>query len=266
MLIHDGRPAFCKMNRLIVSILLSTAVAGCAHQPDANTPRPELAQANLGSGLAMFSDNPPSGLPKGWEPFIIMRTKKLTHYELMADQDRTVLYAKAASASSGLIQHVNIDPLARPWISWQWKVASLLKTADNTTGAKEDSPVRLVLGFDGDKDSLSFTDQVMFEAARLVTGREMPYATLMYIWENKVPVGTVIANSHSGRFKKMVAASGPEGLGQWRHFTRNIVEDYEKAFGEKPGRLIGVGILTDTDNTGETVDAWYGDIRLLREP
>jgi hypothetical protein len=63
-----------------------------------------------------------------------------------------------------------------------------------------------------------------------------------------------------------VAASGPEGLGQWRHFTRNIVEDYERAFGEKPGRLIGVGVLTDTDNTGETVEAWYGDIRLQREP
>jgi hypothetical protein len=24
-------------------------------------------------------------------------------------------------------------------------------------------------------------------------------------------------------------------------------------------------VLTDTDNTGETAEAWYGDIRLLRE-
>jgi hypothetical protein len=123
-----------------------------------------------------------------------------------------------------------------------------------------------VLGFDGAKDELPFADQIMFETAKLLTGRDMPYATLMYIWENKAPVGTVIANGRTGRLKKVVAASGADGVGQWRNFSRNIVEDYEKAFGEKPGRLIGLGVLTDTDNTGDTVEAWYGDIRLLQEP
>jgi hypothetical protein len=82
----------------------------------------------------------------------------------------------------------------------------------------------------------------------------------MYVWENKAPVGTVIPSTRSGRIQMMVAASGSDGIGQWHEFTRNIVEDFEKAYGEKPGRLIGVGVLTDTDNTGETVDAWYGDI------
>ena len=32
-------------------------------------------------------------------------------------------------------------------------------------------------------------------------------------------------------------------------------------FGEEPGPLTSVGVLTDSDNTGATVDAWYGDIR-----
>ena len=64
----------------------------------------------------------------------------------------------------------------------------------------------------------------------------------------------------------VVAARGVDGVGEWRDFTRNIVEDFEKAYGEKPGKLIGVGVLTDTDNTGEAVEAWYGDIRLLRDP
>jgi hypothetical protein len=125
--------------------------------------------------------------------------------------------------------------------------------------------VRIVLGFDGDKESLSFSDQMMFETAKLVTGHDVPFATLMYIWENKAPVGTVISNSRTGRIKKLVAASGPDGIAQWRDFTRNVVEDYQKAFGEKPGRLIGIGVMTDTDNTGETVEAWYGDIRMLPE-
>jgi hypothetical protein len=86
----------------------------------------------------------------------------------------------------------------------------------------------------------------------------------MYIWGRKTPVDTVITNARSNRVKMIVAATGREGVGEWHAFSRDIVADYERAFGEKPGRLIGVGVLTDTDNTGETVEAWYGDIDLQR--
>lgn len=215
--------------------------------------------------LAPFSANPAGGLPGGWEPLIILRTKKQTRYQLVNSDSRTVLHARAESASSALMQQVSIDPVKQPWLHWQWKISGLLKSADNTQRATEDSPVRIILGFDGDKDTLPFADQILFETAKVVTGHDFPYATLMYIWENKAPVGTVIRSTHSGRIKMMVAAQGQKGIGEWRNFTRNIVEDYEKAFGEKPGKLIGVGVLTDTDNTGETVEAWYGDIHLLRD-
>jgi hypothetical protein len=251
------------MNRSIVSLLTLFALAGCAYQEENEQASPALQ--GLNAKLPLFSADPPGGLPGGWEPLIILRTKKLTDYRLATDRGRTVLHARAASASSGLMHYVSIDPSERPWLNWQWRVDKLIKTADNTHRSTEDSPARIVLGFDGDKDSLPFADQIMFDTAKLLTGRDVPYATLMYIWENKAPVGTVIPNSRTGRIQKVVAASGPEGIGQWREFTRNIVEDYENAFGEKPGRLVGIGVLTDTDNTGETAEAWYGDIRLLRE-
>lgn len=246
--------------------MLLFALAGCAHRQQGNEHDAPGAPAEAGTNIPLFSANPPGGLPKGWEPLIILRTKAITDYRLTADRGRTVLHAKAAKASSGLMHQVSLDPREQPWLAWEWKVDKLIKTADNTHSATEDSPVRIVLAFDGDKSSLSFADQVMFETSMLMTGQELPYATLMYIWENKAPVGTLIANSRSKRVQKVVAASGSEGIGEWRDFTRNVVDDYEKAFGEKPGRLIGIGVLTDTDNTGETVEAWYGDIRLLREP
>ena len=63
----------------------------------------------------------------------------------------------------------------------------------------------------------------------------------------------------------LVVANQTDGVGQWRSFSRNITADYEAAFGEKPSRLIGVGVLTDTDNLGQTVEAWYGDLRLRPE-
>ena len=37
-------------------------------------------------------------------------------------------------------------------------------------------------------------------------------------------------------------------------------------FGEEPGRITAIGIMTDTDNTGENVHAYYGDILFRRIP
>jgi len=89
----------------------------------------------------------------------------------------------------------------------------------------------------------------------------MPYATLVYIWENRARKNTVIPNLHTSRIKMIVAESGPESLGKWQKVTRDIVKDYKRAFGEIPGMITSVGIMTDTDNTGMKAEAFYGDIR-----
>jgi len=252
------------MNRFYLFFPLLLAIAGCASDSSVRRVDPVVTAPHI-EKLAVFSSNSAGGLPQGWEPMIILRNKKQTQYQLVSKEDTTVLHARAEGASSGLMQKVDVNPQQQPWLHWRWKINSLLKLADNTNRATEDSPVRLILGFDGDKDSMPFTDQVLFETARVMTGYDFPYATLMYIWENNAPVGSVIRSTYTSRIRMMVAESGSDGLGEWRNFERNILEDYEKAFGEKPGQLIGVGVLTDTDNTGETTEAWYGDIRLLRE-
>ena len=253
------------MKRLSIAIALVIFMGGCAHVQRDQPYDADARQIQRDETIAEFSKNSTGGLPNRWRPMVIHRTKNRTHYQLVTEQGNTILHARAASASSGLMQHVSIDPLAQPWLSWRWRIGSVISTADNFQRDVEDSPARIILGFDGDKDTLPFADQVLFETAKIITGHDFPFATLMYVWENKAPIGTVIDSTRSDRIKMIVAASGSDGIGQWHDFTRNIIEDYENAFGEKPGRLIGVGVLTDTDNTGETVEAWYGDIRLFNE-
>src|SRR3569623_22927 len=247
-----------KKNLLIVLFLLSQI--GCAplqgEKPVASNTTPEQAP----HAVASFSDNAPGALPKNWAPLVIHRAKKQTQYQLVEEHGKVILHARAASASSGLMQHLEVNPDAQPWLSWKWRIGSLNPGANNFEREAEDSPARIILGFDGDKSALPFADQVLFDTAKLITGHDFPFATLMYVWENKAPVGTVIPSTRSGRIKMLVVASGPDGIGQWHEFRRNIVEDFEKAFGEKPGKLIGVGVMTDTDNTGEVVEAWYDDI------
>ena len=121
------------------------------------------------------------------------------------------------------------------------------------------------MSFAGDLDSLPMDEQVFFGNVKLVSGQQLPYATLMYIWENRVTRGNVIPNAHTSRIKMIVAESGREKLGTWQEVTRNVYNDYRRAFGEEPGRIIAIGIMTDTDNTREHASAYYGDIRFLRQ-
>ena len=53
-------------------------------------------------------------------------------------------------------------------------------------------------------------------------------------------------------------------MAAWFEEERNLYEDYKLAFGSEPPLLVGIGIMTDSDNTGESAVAYYGDITLLR--
>lgn len=249
------------MKRPIAFFVIPLFLAGCAAT---TSPVPEQATlVKADAGPSVFSAGSPGELPPGWEPMILLRQKKQTHYQLVSTESRVVLHASAEKASSGLIYRTLVDPYRKPWLRWEWKINDVLEDADNTVRGTEDSPVRIILGFDGDRDSLPFSEQILFETAKILTGHDFPYATLMYIWENKAPVGTVIRSTHSSRVRMLVASQGTAEVGKWQTLTRNIIEDFEKAYGEKPGKLIGIGVLTDTDNTGDSVEAWYGDIQLL---
>jgi hypothetical protein len=43
---------------------------------------------------------------------------------------------------------------------------------------------------------------------------------------------------------------------------RDLRADFRAAFGEEAGRLLNVGVLTDSDDLNVDVQAWYGDITL----
>lgn len=240
--------------RFLLPVLL---LAGCA-APKVHGPAPTDA-------VTPFSSAEPGGhLPTGWQRWIITPAKRPTRYDLILDPDsqQVVLHAIADNAATGLRQRLDVDPQAQPIVAWQWRLQAVVADADATDHRVEDSPVRLLLFFDGDPTRLSARELILMETARALTGQVPPYATLIYTWENRLPAGTVVDNAHTSRVKMVVAGSGKEQLGRWQHFERDYVADYRRAFGEAPQRLIGIGVLTDTDNTGQRIEAFYGDITL----
>ncbi len=242
--------------------MLLAFIAGCALAP--TDAEPDVVALPY---VRSFSGHPEGDtLPPGWQPWILSRFKRLTEYRLVSERGRTVVRARARNSASGLVHPLRLDPGAWPLLQWQWKVNELIARADNTQKHLEDSPVRLVVSFDGDTSRIPLHDRLIFNSIRVLTDQQLPYATLIYIWENRAPRETVIPNLHTSRVKMIVAESGRDKLGAWQQVTRNVVEDYRRAFGEAPGKITAVGIMTDTDNTGDNAHAWYGDIAFRKAP
>jgi hypothetical protein len=179
-----------------------------------------------------------AGNLEGWEA---KEFKGKTVYSLVDDKGRTVLKADANATASGLFKKVEIDPRTRQTIQWSWKVNRVLDKGDARTKEGDDYPARIYVVFKG---------SVFWKT----TG-------LNYIWANRLPQGDAVPNAYAKKNVIMLAVeSGPGKLGQWVSEERNVFEDYQRLFGKEPPKIEAIAVMTDADNTGESVTAWYGDI------
>lgn len=192
--------------------------------------------------------------------------KRQSHYNYVRLDGREAIAARASSSASMLRQAVRVEPAELNHLRFSWKVPALIASADLAVREQADSPVRVVLAFEGDRSKFSPKDAMLSELAHALTGEPMPYATLMYVWCNKREPGTVLVNSRTSRIRDLVMESGSRHLGQWMDYERDIRADFTKAFGEAPGALLSIGIMTDTDNTQSTTQAWYGPVVHVQRP
>jgi hypothetical protein len=237
-------------------------LAGCSSAPSV----PQKSSETVFQSIQPFSLTPVGeAAPVGWEPWILSRFLARTKYKIVDLDGERVLEAKADVSASGILQPLSVTASDYPMLSWRWKVPQLIEGADNASRIGDDSPVRVIVAFDGDKSKFDFEDKALAHTVKLFSGREMPYATIQYIWENKLPPETVIDNAKTSRAKMLVVESGPTKLGQWLDFKRNLRTDFQRLFGEPPGNIIFVGVMTDSNATETNIRAWYGDIRLSRE-
>ena len=245
-------------------VLLASLLGACAHGPESDVATQAL-RAPTPWDMASVGD----ALPAEQAPSAVSRWQHLTFPGKTANQfaylqvdGRRAMGVRSGSAVSMLRKIVSIDPEQLAGLRFSWKVPGLIAGADLGLREKEDSPVRLVLAFDGDRSRMSPRDHMLSELARTLTGEEMPYATLMYVWSNHHAPGTVLKSSRTERIRKLVLESGPDRLNRWLDYERDIRADFVAAFGEEPGRLMAVGIMTDTDNTRSMTQAWYGPVVL----
>jgi Protein of unknown function (DUF3047) len=199
----------------------------------------------------------------GWKHQPMSRLKRDTRYSVVQDGDRRAVLRAAADGSASLYVAALKPALGTPMsLSWEWKTDSLVPGADNRDKSREDAPLRVLVAFDGDLSTLPEAEQARFKRAKSLSGRQPPYAVLMYIWTDQVAVGTVIPSAHTSQVKMLAVESGSAGLGKWQAVKRNLVDDYRRVYGAEPGPVLGIAVMTDTDNTGTKATGDYSDIRI----
>ncbi len=199
----------------------------------------------------------------GWQPLKRAPKAADTVYHLILDDGQVVLEAMAAHSMSGLSWPVRVKLGEYPLLRWRWKVSDVVKKADMSKKSGDDYAARIYVMFDYPLKKLPLGTRTKLQLASKLYGRAIPTAALNYVWDNRHPVGTVQANKYTDRARMIVLQSGTAKAGQWVTETRNLADDFRAAFGEEPPDVVAIALASDTDNTGETVTAWYGDMTFL---
>jgi hypothetical protein len=220
--------------------------------------------ALLLAGCASAPVAPPSSA-SGWQP-LPLPGKKATHYRWTEKDGRPAL--EAAADRSASIWRKRLEPALDTVgeVSFSWWAQGLIANASVADIDREDAVARVIFGFGGDVDKLPLRTRMKFELAQALSGEAPPYATLMYVWDSKLPVGTVVINPRSDRIRKIVVDSGPGQLHRWRDHRRDLAADFRLAFGEEPGPLTSMAVMTDSDNSRASARTWYGAVELVPPP
>ena len=218
------------------------------------------------AAIAPFSTSAPgAALPTPWRELTLPRVKP-AEIALVPDEGATVLRVRANAAAGSAAHSLRADAGT---LAWRWKVDRVVTKADLARRDGDDFAARVYVFFDLPLDELTVGERVKLAIARLVHGDDVPAAGICYVWDNRHARGTIAPNPHALRIRTFVLRSGDGEAGRWANERRDLEADFRVAFGPRPAkvpRITGIAAGNDTDQTGESVTAWFGDFTLAARP
>ena len=191
----------------------------------------------------LFAEDFSHGLTNGWENVAFFKTPSV--YSAARDGTNFCLHAVAEKTCSALSHKLNLSPPEKLVLRWRWKIAGVETNGSERDIKKFDHAARVFIAFD------TFIG---------------PPRTLNYFWGDAEPPGTVRAHPKSDRAQIFVLQSGNARAGQWVAEERDVTADWKKVF---PGRalpkIVGLGLMTDSDSLGARLEGFYADVELRAE-
>jgi hypothetical protein len=185
--------------------------------------------------VGLFSQNDTSG----WE---VREFKGATDYSLKRVDGKLVLAADSRQSASAYYKKIRVDLDKTPILNWSWR--------------KEQS---IDPGNELDKNGDDFVARIyVVKNGGILWWRTI---ALNYVWSYRHKRQDTWNNPFAGDKSKMIAqrdASDPQAT--WFHEKRNVAIDFKKILGKDIRQIDGIAIMTDSDNSGLSARALYGDI------
>ena len=205
--------------------------------------------------------------PEGWNLRKWPGKTKGASAEWEIDNNIPAIKLKSKANLAFLEKNVNIDLKIYPIVSWKWKVMNVLKGIDERTKEGDDHPLRIFFVFEPAENKQT----LWFRVKRLiyldwVHGHPYGGRFIEYLWSSHLGAGEIISDPGKPWQKLMVVEGGNSKLGQWLSYERSLYQDFKTLYGEEPRRLIFIGILNDTDQTGLAATSYISDLKFSKIP
>jgi hypothetical protein len=230
---------------LLAELLLFFYLKGGFHVIESGPikPTPLAPAAPKFSVIQAFTFMNDSSL-KIWEEKIF---KGKTIYTVVREKNAAYLKAFSEKSSSGLyLKSVKYQLKPDLYLNWTWRAVSFPKKEhpDKLSNREEDDfAARVYVVFPG---SSFFSTNV-----------------IEYIWDEKLPTGSLASSPFSGRVKLFVIRSGkaPKENEGWVQETRDLYKDYKMIYGKEPDKELGaIAFMSDSDNTQTASEAHLKEI------
>ena len=222
------RPTRAGHGVLLLALLSSSAFAQTPSSPIASDCRVVID----------YQDSPPGSFPAGWQA---RNEAARATYRVVAEGGLVFVRATADGSGSQMGREFDWEVSTHPVLSWRWRPRSFPRGSDERDSDKADSALSVY---------------AVFGQSSMAT------RAVKYIWSRVVPVGTTLGSS---RARAIVLRTGAPPNDEWVTEAVNVRRDYERVYGEAPGKARGVAVLTDADQTRSRAVGDYGPFRVCPE-
>lgn len=195
------------------------------------------------SNRVLFAENFQPRSSNHWQNVAFF--KPPTDYKIVHDGTNCFVRGVARTTCSGFTVNLDIEPPQRLKLHWRWKIEGVAPRGSERDLKRFDHTARVFIAFD------TFIG---------------PARTINYTWATDEKPGTALEHPKSGRAQIIVLQSGNARTNEWIAEERDVRADWRRVFGARPmPKIIGLGVMTDSDSTGAMLTGYYTDFRLMAE-
>ena len=188
-----------------------------------------------------FQDCPVNCLPVNWQARDHQYAAKV--YSVQQESGCKFIRADSRKTQDPIGYEVRWPLRDFPILQWRWRAVQFPAGSNERELGRNDS----VLG------------------VYVVFGHFPLIKSIKYIWSDTLPEGSCFPSPHSAMTQVVVVRSGRGQRGAWVTESRDVLADYVQFYGgkEKNPVALGIGLLTDSDNTRSQAIGDYAEFRTL---